>query len=102
MLMSETGSIRLSLNLRRLSAFALFAGASAVALHAQQAAPQDVSSDNRPAAQLVADAGKAPVDLSTAIANASSTAANSDGGIDKSRKAPSHREGQRPCVRLLM
>jgi hypothetical protein len=37
-----------------------------------------------------------------AIANTSSTAANSDGGIDKSRKAPSHREGQRPCVRLLM
>jgi hypothetical protein len=74
MLMSEIGSIRLSLNLRRLSAIVLFAGASTIALHAQQ----DVSADNQPAAQLVADAGKTPVDLSTTIARLSYSSSSSD------------------------
>jgi hypothetical protein len=74
MLMSEMRSIRLSLNLCRLSAFVMFAGASAVALHAQQ----DVSADNQPATQLVADAGKPAVDLSTTIAKLSYSSSSSD------------------------
>jgi hypothetical protein len=76
--MSELGSIRLSLNLRRLSAFVMFAGASAVALHAQQITSQDVSTDNQPAAQLVADAGKPALDLSTTIAKLSYSSSSSD------------------------
>jgi hypothetical protein len=78
MLMSELGSIRLSLNLRRLSALALFSGASTLALHAQQAAPQDASVDNPPAVQLVADAGKPSLDLSTTIAKLSYSSSSSD------------------------
>jgi hypothetical protein len=78
MLMSETVVVRPSLlhslNLRRLSALAVFAGASTIALHAQQVAPQDA----QPAAQLVAEAQKPPVDLATTIAGLSYSSSSSD------------------------
>ena len=67
---------------RRISALAIFAGASAFALHAQQQAPQ-IASHNKPSPQLVADLSTSVPSLATvAGVNYSSSSASVDTRVE--------------------